>query len=89
MKTLSIQVTYRRGRRSVAYIALDHRPDRKSLRTAEVAPGFIVDFGEDEHPIGIEIIDPEAASVAEVLSVFDRLGLARPDERELAPLEAA
>jgi hypothetical protein len=40
-------------------------------------------------PIGIEIVDPEGVTTAEILSVFDKLGLVRPEERELAPLEAA
>jgi hypothetical protein len=48
-----------------------------------------VDFGPDDRPIGIEIIDPETVTTADILSVFDKLGLVRPDEHELAPLEAA
>jgi uncharacterized protein YuzE len=89
MSALSIQVTYRRGKASVAYIDLDHRAGASSVRQAEVAPDIIVDFGDDESPIGIEIVDPERVTVPSILSVFDKLGLDRPDERELAPLDAA
>jgi len=89
MKSLSLQVTYRKGRASAAYIYLDRQPGAKSARTAVVAPDIVVDFGSDDRPIGIEIVDPEGVTTDDILSVFDKLGLVRPDEHELAPLEAA
>ena len=89
MKSLSLQVTYRKGRPSAAYIYLDRQPGSRSTRTAVLAPDIVVDFGPDDRPIGIEIIDPETVTTADILSVFDKLGLVRPDEHELAPLEAA
>jgi len=88
MKSLSLQITYRKGRPSAAYLYLGQR-GTKSVRTAVVRPDIVVDFGEDDRPVGIEIVDPETVTTSEILSVFDELGLARPDLRELAPLEAA
>lgn len=41
-----------------AYIRL--RPG-SSARTEEVAPGLLVDFAEDGHPLGIELLDASAA----------------------------
>jgi hypothetical protein len=89
MKPISLQVTYRKGRPSAAYIYLDRRPGTKSARTAELSPDIVVDFAPDDQPIGLEIVDPESVTVENILAVFDQLGLARPDSSELAPLEAA
>jgi hypothetical protein len=89
MKSLSLQVTYREGRPSAAYIYLDRQPGMKSARTEVVAPEIVVDFGFDDRPIGIEIVDPLGVTTADILSVFDALGLVRPQKHELAPLEAA
>ena len=49
----------------------------------------MVDYDGDARPIGVEIVSPDATSVDEILSVFDVLGLSRPDLSELAPLVAA
>jgi hypothetical protein len=87
--SLSLQVTYRKGKPWAAYIYLDRRPGSESARTAQLAQDIVVDFASDGRPIGIEIIDPTMVTTADILSVFDELGLVRPDEHELAPLQAA
>jgi hypothetical protein len=89
MTSISLQVTYRKGRPSAAYIYLDRRPGTRSARTVELAPDVVVDFASDDQPIGLEIVDPESVRVEDILAVFDQLGLARPDDSELAPLKAA
>ena len=89
MNALSIQVTYRRGRPFAAYIYLRHRPGQKALRTEEVGEDLLVDFGEGDQPLGIEVVNPGAVGIDEVLRVFDELGLGRPDPRDLGPLQAA
>lgn len=89
MKPISLQVTYRRGRPCAAYIYLAHRPGEKTSRSEEVAPEIVVDFDADGRPLGVEIVSPDATSVDEILSVFDQLGLGRPELAELAPLVAA
>ncbi len=89
MTSISLQVTYRKGRPFAAYIYLDHPPGQKIVRSEEVAPEIVVDFDGDAQPIGVEIVSPDATSIDEILSVFDTLGLSRPDLSELAPLVAA
>lgn len=89
MSSISLQVTYRKGRPFAAYIYLDHLPGQKIVRSEEVAPEIVVDFDGDAQPIGVEIVSPAATSIDEIFSVFDTLGLNRPDLSELAPLVAA
>ena len=89
MNTISLQVTYRKGRPFAAYIYLSRRPGDKSVRTEEITSDLLVDYAEDGRPLGIEIVTPEAVPTEEILSVFDRLGLGRPADDELAPLRAA
>lgn len=89
MNSISLQVTYRKGRPFAAYIYLDDPPGQKIVRSEEVAPEIVVDFDGDAQPIGVEIVSPDATSIDEILSVFDTLGLSRPDFSELAPLVAA
>lgn len=89
MKTISLQVTYRKGQAFAAYIYLDRRPGEKAVRTEEMTTDILVDFAEDGRPLGIEVITPEAVSIEEIFHVFDRLGLVRPAESELEPLQAA
>ena len=89
MKSISLQVTYRKGRPSAAYIWLDHRLGTKSVRSVEWAPDLVVDYAADGRPIGLEVIDPEKVTNTDIFAVFDGLGLARPDAADLSPLAAA
>lgn len=89
MTTISVQVTYRKGRPFAAYIHLGRRPGEKSARTEQVTSDLLVDYAEDGRPLGIEVITPEAVALEEILEVFDMLGLGRPPESELEPLQAA
>jgi len=89
MKPISLQVTYRKGRPFAAYIYLDRRPGEKTARSEEVGPEIVVDFAADGRPIGVEIISPDVVGVEEILSVFDKLGVGRPELAELAPVVAA
>jgi uncharacterized protein YuzE len=89
MKGLSIQVTYRKGRPLAAYIALGRAPGQKVTRTEPVTDDLLVDFDAHGDPLGIEVVTPEVVDVEQILGVFDRLGLPRPELAELAPLPAA
>jgi uncharacterized protein YuzE len=89
MTPISLQVTYRKGRPFAAYIYLTSRSGIKSVRTVEVTPDLLVDYAADGTPMGIEIVTPEAVSLDQIYGVFDELGLGRPEQAELAPLEAA
>lgn len=89
MNSISLQVTYRKGRPFAAYIYLDRRPGDETVRTEEVTSDLVVDYGEDGRALGIEVITPGAVGVEEIFEVFDRFGLGRPSESELEPLRAA
>ena len=89
MNVISLQVTYRKARPFAAYIYLDRRPGDTSARTEKVTADLLVDYAEDGRPLGIEIVTPEAVPMEEILRVFDKLGLGRPAQAELAPLRAA
>lgn len=89
MKPITVQVTYRMGQPFAAYIALDRRPGDSVTRTDEASSDLLVDYAEDGRVLGIEVVTPKAVTIDEILAVFDRLGLGRPAEEELAPLRAA
>ena len=89
MNAISLQVTYRKGRPFAAYIYLNRRPGDTSARTEQITEDLLVDYADDGRPLGIEIVTPEAVPTEEILRVFDKLGLGRPPEAELAPLRAA
>lgn len=89
MSTLSLQVTYRRGKPFAAYIYLAHAPGTKSARTEQIGPELLIDYAKDGSPLGIEIVSPGFVSDEEINAAFDRLGIERPSPSELAPLRAA
>jgi len=89
MMPISLQITYRGGRPFAAYIYLDGAAQGVVHRSQEIVPEIVVDFDVDSKPVGVEIVSPEATGLDEILSVFDSLGLARPERQELNPLVAA
>ena len=89
MKTVSLQITYRKGEQFAAYIYLSRRPGQKSTSTEAISEGLLIDYAEDGAPLGIEIVSPGHVSLDEIQRVFDRLGLGRPEPAELKPLRAA
>lgn len=89
MSNFSLQVTYRRGKPFAAYLYLARRPGQKSARVESVNSELLIDYAEDDTPLGIEIVSPGDITVDEIYAVFDKLGLGRPDLSELEPLRAA
>ncbi|HET7274147.1 MAG TPA: DUF2283 domain-containing protein [Longimicrobiaceae bacterium] len=89
MKAISLQINYQDGKPFAAYIYLSGSPGQKAFRTEEVAPEVLVDYASDGTPLGIEIVSPGYIEIEEIVQLFDRLGIGRPDPRELAPLRAA
>jgi hypothetical protein len=61
----------------------------RSVRTKEVAPGVLVDFGAGGEPIGLEITTPSAVAVEEVNVALKKLGLPPISSEEIAPFKAA
>lgn len=84
-----LEVTFRHGRAIAAYLYLPRDPEDRSVRTARVEPGLIVDFGPGERPIGIEITAPGRVSLADVNRVLEDLGMSPLSKADLAPLLAA
>jgi uncharacterized protein YuzE len=89
MIPVSLQITYRKGQPFAAYIHLNRKPGEKSARTETISDDLLVDYSSDGRALGIEIITPAAISLDDLYAVFDKLGLGRPSEADLAPLRAA
>jgi hypothetical protein len=89
MKTNPIQVTFLHGRPIVAYLQLSDVVDRRALRTEELEPGLVVDFGRGGEPLGLEIVDPPRATLAAVNRVLRRLKRGKVTSRDLRPLHGS
>jgi uncharacterized protein YuzE len=89
MSTFSVQVTYRKGRPFAAYIYLQRKPGQKAARTEQVSSEVLIDYAADGSALGIEIVAPGHVTLAEINEAFDRIGLERPEPRDLEPLRAA
>ena len=89
MNTPYLEVTYRRGRAIAAYYYLPRRPGQRSVRTRRVEAGLLVDFARGGRPIGVEITNPGALSVAAFNRVLRELGFAAVSREDVAPLIAA
>ena len=63
MKSFSLQITYRKGKPFAAYIYLASKPGQKSVRTELVTQDLLIDYAEDDTPIGIEIVSPRYVSI--------------------------
>jgi hypothetical protein len=89
MKDRYLEVTFRKGKVLAAYLSLPRATGEKSARTEQAAPGILVDYSAAGKPIGLELTTPASVSVEMVNGVLDKLGIARVDPKELAPLKAA
>jgi len=89
VKTVSLQITYRKGKPFAAYIYLAHRHGQKSVRTKAITEDLLIDYAQDGTPLGIEIVSPGMVSLDEIQRVFDSLGFDRLEPSELDPLKAA
>lgn len=81
-----LEVTYRDGEPLAAYLYLERRRDDGCARTEKVREGVVVDYGQDGHPVGIEITEPRAVHPDDINAVLQGLGLAEMDRRDLAPV---
>jgi hypothetical protein len=89
MKERYVEITFRKGKPFAAYIYLPRRGGVKSARTAEAAPGVLVDYTASGEPIGLEITAPAHITAAQVNVVLKMLGLEAMAPEELAPFHAA
>ena len=82
-------MTFRKGKPLAAYLYLPRPAGAKSLRTASVASGLLVDYGADGEPIGFELTAPDQVTVVQINAVLERFGLPGISPQELDPLHAA
>lgn len=83
-----LEITYHRGRPLAAYLYLPRLENDKSWRVAQEGHGLLVDFAEDDRPIGIEIVSPQEVSLAEINAVLAKYAQPPADLEEVAPLAA-
>ncbi len=88
MKEHYLEVTFRKGKPLAAYLYLPHQEGAKSLRTESVGPGLLVDYGENNQPIGIEITTPGKVTVEQINDVLKKMRLPLIGAEELTPIEA-
>jgi uncharacterized protein YuzE len=89
MKHRFLEVTYRQGKPSAAYLYLPRQSGDKSCRTVKVDPGLLVDYTADGRAIGIEITSPSLITLANINEVLARANQEPLTRKELTPLEAA
>lgn len=81
-----LEVTYRRGRPLAAYYSLPRRPGQTVHHSRRVDVGLVVDFDEEEAPLGIEITSPSVVTLSAINRVLRGLGLPRLTRVEFEPL---
>ena len=89
MKEPYLEVTFRRGKPIAAYLYLPRESGEKSVRTAKVEAGMVIDFGQKGNPIGIEITAPTKVTITDLYHLLVKLGLPPMQDNALAPLRAA
>ena len=89
MKDVYLEVTFRHGEPIAGYLCLPRKSGEKSCRTARVEPGLVIDFNENDEPIGIEITAPSKLTLTAFNGVLRSLGLPPVTRADLAPLLAA
>ncbi len=89
MKDRYLEVTFRNGKPFAAYLHLPRGSDERSVRSEEAEHGMVIDYGPNDHPIGIELTAPDLVTLDRLNQVLQRLSMAPMREEELAPLTAA
>src|SRR5258708_37467997 len=84
-----LEVTYREGRAIAAYYYLPRRLGQRSVRTRRAEGGLLVDYARGGRPIGVEIPNPRALSVAALNRVLRALCVPPVKRADVAPLLAA
>ncbi|MBT3223859.1 MAG: hypothetical protein HN348_32730 [Proteobacteria bacterium] len=88
MRDRYLEVTYRKGKPLAGYLHLPRTSGLKAVRTERIGDGLLVDYGEGDIPVGLEITSPSTTSVEQVDQALRSLGLEGVFEDELAPLAA-
>ena len=77
MKSISLQITYRKGKPFAAYIYLASKHGQKSVRTEQVTQALLIDYAENGTPIRIEIPSPGEVHIDEIQRVFEHTSINR------------
>jgi uncharacterized protein YuzE len=84
-----LEITFRRGRMLAAYLYLPRSAGETCARSRAESAGLVVDYSQTGKPIGIEIVSPALARLADVNTLLAELGAEPLSEVEWAPLAAA
>lgn len=81
-----LEITYRNGKMLAAYLYLPREIGEKSLRTEIFSDGILIDYGKENHPIGVEIVDPKKIDFEIINRVISKLRDYSVQEMDFAPL---
>jgi len=85
--TTTLEMTFRKGRRLAAYLRLDG-PLAQTARTKQVTESLLVDFDDQDRPLGVEILSFDEPTVERINEVLRSVGHPTLSDDELAPLRA-
>ncbi len=89
MRDRYLQITFHNGKPFAAYLYLPRGTDERSVRSEEVEHGMVIDYGANDHPIGVELTAPSLVALDRLNQVLQRLNIAPMRKGELAPLTTA
>jgi len=89
MQNKYLEITFRKGKPLAAYLYFSKKTVIKAVKTEQMASGLVVDYDENDKPIGLEIITPQQVTVTEINNVLSRLAISPASDEELSPLKAA
>jgi uncharacterized protein YuzE len=81
-----LEVTFRGGKPWVAYLRLPRQKGDHAAHSREMEPDLVVDFAEDDRPIGVEILSPAEVTPEIINNVLRELGVEPVAQEEFAPL---
>lgn len=86
MPKVHVKITYLRGRMLAAYVAFGHAGPGEIARSEEVGDGLVADYARDGRLLGVEIVQPQPARIADWRRVLERIRAPRVEDEDLAPL---
>ncbi|MBM4031108.1 MAG: DUF2283 domain-containing protein [Planctomycetes bacterium] len=86
MSDYSLEVTFREGRPTVAYLCVRRSSGEKSCRTKLADPGLVIDFNRQGKAIGVEILAPSMLTLRRLNRLLRDLGLPTVKRAHVAPL---
>ena len=89
MESRFLEVTFRKGKPVAAYLYLTADNGEKNHRSQKGEQGLVLDYGETDQLIGIEITSPTRETLGSVNEVLVSHRLQPVADAELSPLQAA